>query len=1340
MTANRPLATVLLVVLVLLAGCWGGGGDDEPTNDVTLQNEDALHNSVSPQQPATVKAKVQGDSRDGVALKYRVYDRNGQQVATDRVEMYDDDGDDVYEGVVPGQKPGYRVKYKVVASYTDTSTNQTASGSYNVSNVKSVSAPTGRTTNETSYVTVTLYNASGVDSVTLDYQRTSNVDGTTERGSETVENVGAENVTFAVPNDDDTGSDANMTVSLSVTVTHAENQSFTRDVQSYTYVETEPADTLYIPIKFTSSQSAPDISKLGVRATKVDRYFYNQSGGTVHMSHQVYDEGPSDGYVVLPNATSYYINSTSNSYRAWKIINDAQEQVDDDVNRSKYDDVVYVLNETQGITVRSFAWGDGGKGVFTSTNAVENPYGDWAHELGHARFHWPDYYYFDKEWKSNGRMYLWGLMGGGGQSSAIEGRPPQVSIFHRLQEGWASEQRVNHSELPFEPDSKEVTLTDLHEQGGAVNYSLPSWATDSVFDYYLFAARDQRDVDNVPHSMAEVPGLRYPNQGDGDGIVVYGVTPQSDGAKSVHYVLNPSEENRDGDSRYDVRAVTLREGTDDVLFDPDAGIKVEAANSPEGTGTVSIARENYTNIEGVNVYLLLKDCETVENVTDQGECDALTEPSGSETEIYGTLRAETASGTVGYTANGSYVNDVNGSYYVSAGPVQKVYVPSNASAQFVVDPPNVTDSNVTVVTQTVSRGPDGNRTASDFRRETLAPNETVEPELARLATSTAGLNAGELRTLESKSLAFRVRNDGIRNLTNVTVTTDASWISVNRTDVGTVTAASGIGLGVTVDVPPGQPVGNYTFNVTVVGDGTKSVQRETVTVNVTVLPTVYWHATTDDRSLTLADTNTTATTTTVVNSPASNVPLRDIETTVTGNVTRFNVTTPRFVETLGPGERVNLTTTVKVPDGGIEEGTYHGTVTVDVLDEYGRYFEYSVPVDDDYVVPNETEDVTDVRVDAHGPSVNSTATFHPKKQVAMRKGAATQRVTVEPIVEEFDVPADRVAVSATIPEGWRFQSPKGRDVRDGDVTVWIVENAKQETKAGNGGNRHQLSADAYDLTVENGTVYVTIPDVTATEFGSHLTTDDALEIEFKLNKRAKADSYGYDSEVTVQTTSPQAIYRTERPVASVDVFDPTAGDEPGRVGDRPSRVPRNGVRAGAGIGRNATLKGGQLKSVDVDGEQTQWIRFGLVRDVSGDERHLWVRVGENATIDATVTDEGYVVLDGVVTRPLGVVFGEDLQRGREVTVQIPVENVTAGEVVFTASTGDTGDVAAVLAQDSSGWTLQLLPTSASDATTTPITVTVGPDVFERRNGDANRNSSSVDGRTIYIPEVQTGTN
>lgn len=1328
---RRALATVLVVVLVVLAGCGGnGGGGGEPDNDVILQNANDLRNSVEPDQPATVEAEVQGDSVDDVQLEFRVLDRSGARVDSDEVNMSDPDGDDVYEATIPGQDPGFRVKYKVVASYTDTSTDQTASDSYNVSNVESVSGPTGRTTNEASEITVRLYEHAGVESVTVYYQRTSNVDGSEQNGSETAYSVDSNEVTITIPNEAEVGSDDNKTVEYTAQVTHTENQSFSASTRSYTYVDTEPADTLYLPIKFEASQSALPISKLGERGTKVDRYFYEQSGGDAELTHDVYRGGSADDdYVVLPNQTSYYINDSGDnpSYRSWKIINDAQEQVEDDVNFSDYDQVVYTVEETQGIVVRSFKWGSDGRGVYTSTNSEKNPYGDWAHELGHAHFSWPDYYYFSEVSNSNGRLYMWGIMGGGGESSALDRRPPQVSAFFRIQEGWATERTVSHSELPTAPDAREVTLTDLHEQGGGLNYSLPASASNSLFDNYLFAARDQRDVDNVPYTMSDsVGGLEYPEQGDGEGIVVYGVAPQSNDPTSLHYVLNPATENRDGDGDYEVRAVTLREGTDDVLRDPDAGIRVEAGESADGSSTVHVAKEDYENVEGVNVYLLLEDCQDVENVTDQGDCDALTEPDGTETQVYGALRAETDRGAVGYTENGTFVDEVNGSHYVSAGRVQKVYVPSNRSSRFVVDPPNVSTSNVTVVTQTVSRDGDGTRTASELESRTMDANETLEPELARLNVSTNSMNAGELRTLESETLELGVSNDGIRNLTNVTVSTNASWVSVDRNDVGTLADSSETGVEVTVDVPAGQPVGNYTFDVTVTGDGTESTQRETVTVNVTVLPTVHWHATTDDQTLTLANADTAESTTTVVNSPASNVPLRDVETTVSGNVTRFDVTAPAFVETLEPGERTTLTTTVAVPEGGIEEGEYEGTITVDVLDEYGRYFEYPVPVEDEYVVPNETEYETSVEVAAHGPSVNSTATFHPEEQVAMRKGSATERVTVEPVSESQDVPLDRLSVRATVPEGWSFQSSKGREVRDRDVKVWIVEDAKSETKAGHGGKRHKLSPDAYDLRVEDGAVYVTVPNVTETSFGRHMTTDDALEFEFKLNKRPKADSYGYDSTVDVQSTSPQAIYRTERPVASVDVFRPPTGTERGTVGDHPGRVPDHAVRAGKGIGgKSANVTDVDLESVDVNGAQTHWLRFTLDRDRGASQRYLWVRVGANGTLDATVSADGYVALEGVVTPPLDVVFENDLRRGGDVTVQLPVENTTAGSVAFAASTADSELATAAVLTDRDGErVLQLTPTNATADDTLPIPVVVGDRVFDRPNEAANRTASA----------------
>lgn len=381
------------------------------------------------------------------------------------------------------------------------------------------------------------------------------------------------------------------------------------------------------------------------------------------------------------------------------------------------------------------------------------------------------------------------------------------------------------------------------------------------------------------------------------------------------------------------------------------------------------------------------------------------------------------------------------------------------------------------------------------------------------------------------------------------------------------------------------------------------------------------------------------------------------------------------VAAVQPDESVTLTTTVQVRHAGIEEGIYGGVIRVDMMQHHQQFYGYSIDVPEEYVVPDDEFHQANITVEAHGPNVNSTASFQPKRQVAMRKGSTTMTVSVKPVPEKFQPPAEGITVRTDIPDGWKLQDAN----ENASLSVWFVET----NKAGKEGARTKLRADDYEVTTSDNAIIVRIADVRNTAYGSYLTTGEHLALDVKLNKKPKADAYDYEARVDTETRSPWAIYRYERPAAAIDIFDPRPATNTGPVNNEIDRVPGHAIRVdGDGEGVNGTLTNPGRYSLDINGKETWWIVMNLETSNRGDRQAVWLPLkSKNGSFDATVTEDGYLVMDGYTTPHIHSAIASEMQSGTPITIQLPADenltvgaNVTVDDLHTTANGTDTGVV------------------------------------------------------------------
>lgn len=972
--------------------------------------------------PVTVEAEASGGTVDELNLSYTVYNRSDIAVSSDRVTM-SKGSDGTYSAEIPGQPAGYRVEYEVRGYFEDGS-QASDSANYTVQLIKSLSNPEGTTESERSTLQTELYSTESVQNVTFTITKRVQGSQITVTENRTIESVQSRNLSVAVDNTVFGAGASTVNISYNVTVTYGasgETQTVTSDTRSYLY-ENTAEKVLYVPVSFEGGPNTePAVrSTLTDKANKTARYYNIQSEGEVEMQSDWLINSSTDAYFTLPEPRGDYYNQSDESYNRTTIMCDGEQMVEQRTNTDpdNYDDIIFVTAEQEDSFVRGLASYKGPGctydsdilGPDTIVVSVEHPYSTWAHEFGHAFYRWGDYY---GGGEVSGEVGSFALMG----SSRLDTHAATVMPYHPLDQGWA-----NQTEIPAVNDSEPTASQELQwlSQDGDVAKFNPE--TDSfgdgngVYQYVLIGARDSSKSPVPPHGSRVTSEYQDDDQ-FGSGANVYLVTEPS-----VFGVIrdDPKIDRVENPSGLDPKeTVTLRPSANDTIKDPDLGYNI-SANATAGGVDVEVEHTEPENLSGINLYTLI-ECED-RDTTSSGECQQLTGAPSGNTSAVVAARFVGPNGTVGQYSNGTTVQTLNGSRSLQAGRVQKIYVPrsSDATLNVSVDQPDANVS-VSLKTQAVTRDEDGNRTASSLRTVNLSDNSSYEPELARLNTSRSRWNAGSLRTLETNETTIAVENNGIRSLDNVTVTTNSSWVTVNQSEVGTIEDASRVPIRVRTTVPGGTPVGTYTFNVTVRGTGTAGTQTKRVPVTVTVLPTARWNTTLAGTNATFAEANKTTITYEISNDNSSNVPLRDVKTSVSGNVTELAIDDPETIRTLEAGSSRNLTLSIQVPENGTEAGDYTGDISVSPLQNYSRYFVYPVPIPTNYSTLTVAERRASVKIDARGPATTTNATFHPKKQVAMRKGSATERITVDTVDTAYDVPAQTIRIKTEIPAGWQFQ-------------------------------------------------------------------------------------------------------------------------------------------------------------------------------------------------------------------------------------------------------------------------------------------------------------------------------
>lgn len=1351
---DSKIFAVCIVAMVLLAGCGGGGGDGGESNDVTIENAGSLEKNVGPGEQATVKAKVVGDDGvDHVNLSYTVRNRNGTVVADKTVHMQKIDGE-TYQRTIPGYGPGYKVSYEVRAYY-DGGDQESANSEYKVEMVESVLGDAGETVKTVkSSVDVELHTLDSVEEVRLTVTRKLERDGGATTKTKTyTKRPTNETVSFTYPNQRLGETAQTIDVTYNVTVVYGPNATWKDSGRKYSYTaKISRADVLFVPIALSTddAESAANVSRvLSERAEKMSKYYEAQTQGEVSLSYDfLTNDSSSNGYfVVNEDATNFYNASTqSNEFKRGKVACEAVSEIDNakNVKFSQYRSIAFVVATEEGHSIRGIAFNlpkaqvrpncvfeypERAEYTPTILLSENHPYGTYAHEHGHALFKWVDYYGTNPIKFQFGQIRNWGIMGSGDD---LDNSPALVSAYHRIQEGWTSPKQVENLE---DGESKEYELKYLKDNGRPALLEIEG--SHPVFDEYLFSARSP--------SHGKNPDLPLQNGHGGldtaPGIAVYGITDVS-GDYEIPWVDQELEyvnvvKNAERDS---YRTVSVREYHDDVLKDPDAGIMIRAKSGSFDTAILNVTGYEPTNKTGVNVFARL-NCKD-EDTSDDQPCPRIASDGNSSDLVQVGVIATTDGGTVGVTANGTVVNSVEGGNVVAAGAVAKVYVPKSSAAAYTVDLSHLPNgTNITLVTQTVTRNGQGERIASGLRTTNVSADDaaTYEPELARLNTSIHAASLQNVRTLDTKTVTFSVENNGIRTLENVSITADSEWITIENGSIGDIAASSQRTASFGIDVPGGAPVGNHTFNVTVRGDGTKSVQTERITVRVEVLPTVYWSAKPASAERRLATSNTTSVPVTVTVDDASNVPLRDVEAIVEGNVTRLDVEADSLVTVVEPGESTVVTTEFSVPEGGIEEGAYDGTITVDPLRNYSAHFDYPVSIPSSYSTLNRSAHVTDTEVTAVGPNVSSNTSFHPERQVAMRRGSMSQYVRVDSR-GPGDVPAKRISVAASIPEGWH---PQGQ-LRDKDVTVWVVTETggtSRGSNANDGGKRVKLDPANYTVRVDDDRVFVTVANLSATRFGSSMDADQYLEFEYKLSKDKRATEYGYSSTVKVMSVSPIAVFREETPSASVEVFDPPKGTARSPVDAGPSRVAERTIRVDAeGLGQNATLEDPHNYAVERNGREQWWTQF----DISApghDTKNVWIRSKRlNSTTHEVRTIDGtpYLVLDAKLTRNVRGAVASSLANARQVTVLIPLNDTVDASSIDLGGSTMNGTGSLVLS-DEEGRTVGSVEMNVTEISQWSmegsIPVVVGPDVFDAREVTTNSTSTSRASNSTSIRRV-----
>ncbi|PIS41018.1 MAG: hypothetical protein COT26_00250, partial [Candidatus Kerfeldbacteria bacterium CG08_land_8_20_14_0_20_43_14] len=228
-----------------------------------------------------------------------------------------------------------------------------------------------------------------------------------------------------------------------------------------------------IPVRYIGEPSPfHSIGELKGKAVSVNEYYNQQSYGAVNIDIQF----ASDEWLLLDKRLEDY-TETSNWWEKWERIREDAIQLSG-INVDDYDAVIVI----QPACMRSFANEIGGKKIITTE---KDPYGVWAHELGHTSlFKFYDYYEETDYALSHGEIGNWGLMG---RATLMNPTSPIMSA-NKVKAGWLQFNTISADgyglyDIDF--------LTGLNSGGQANRYATKGGNTS----YYIFEGRGP--VDNV---------------------------------------------------------------------------------------------------------------------------------------------------------------------------------------------------------------------------------------------------------------------------------------------------------------------------------------------------------------------------------------------------------------------------------------------------------------------------------------------------------------------------------------------------------------------------------------------------------------------------------------------------------------------------------------------------------------------------------------------------------------------------------------------------------------------------------------------------------------------------
>lgn len=1185
--------------------------------------------------------------------------------------MGNSDNDSIYKGVIDETHhfPAARVQYHIFVEYKtgDPSTLSGDTQRYTVSAIESVSFPSdtrNAVTENDNTAVIELETLENIASVTLHYDVRGN--DNTETHSKKINNVDRRRI--EVPIDHGAGrpiTDYTILPQFEVRVDTGILSSFSIRSKTGRYTFRPPSkDALIIPVTFEDSSPAAGVDSLETRMQKTEEYYADEGNGEFDLVSQSVINTAESPYFNINKHSNYCCNN--GDYDGSKIIQDTKSKLPSGLNLDNYSLNVFVIGAEGQNGLRSTQ--SAGQRDEILIDSAEG-YGTYAHEIGHVPKSvgyggWLDHY----AGRGLGTIADWGLMGSG---SLIDGNPSQITARNKEK----TFDYYDHKTISANSFSGTYTDTIRYLKSDSSQTSI-KYVTNDVnnqndFGSYIFEAR------NPPESDLPSQSTSNPRRARGDGINVYvsnlPISSSRFGNTYLSLVRGPT--NDTGRVTLEPNSASLlddinpfNQENDEFLLDPDEGIAI-TANPASGIAghELEISKYDYTSIEGMNVYAQLPNINNP-NVPPENFNESIEDPHVG-------LRAKTSRGTVGMKSDGEFVNNVSNATSIMLSLGSKVYVPSELSPTFTFDTSGLendsriaNESSIKIVSQTVTRDAEGNRIASDFRTRKISPGSSFEPELARMNTTPNDWSAGKLKTREQNSSSLKIRNPGIKPLTNISVTAERrqvpgtvepgvtsappeQWFDIEN--LSTVAAASNASVGVELTVPGGAKPGKQAFAINVTAEGTETVQSETVNVTVEVLPTVRWRTITEeeyDYDKTLDRRGRTSFRVTVVNDETSNVPLRDAGGRITGNITKFDIDVSRAggepglppavgdpLEFIPPGESAGVEFQVRVPKNGVFPGTYDGTFGFDPIVKPQRYRPFpTIDVPSDYVGVTPTAAQQNVSVTAEPVEVRVTdVEFDPSSRVeANETGNATERVRIDPQDPETGVIASDLLVTTGIPDGWRH-----RLFENGDrARVCIVEELRVfaegfETQAEEGDSGPVCESRAEPASIEgdldtqfhdptdlvppseyNFTVVddervilemTELEDIADVGLGEGGGSLREVILEFRIRKPANRTDFEYNATGNASAVGSNGVVDPALRNASDAFPTPNATATPIDVGA--PRVPKNSISlVDDRRGERGTIDG--IRAVPItDGNETHyWGKINLTGGEPYGKRDVWV--------------------------------------------------------------------------------------------------------------------------------------